>query len=83
MTYICDTSTYQTKVLSSKGEQYYDISHSPNGGWNCSCPAFQYRGKETCKHIESIKDDLCQWQGDEAELDDGCCPLCGSNVKQI
>lgn len=74
----CDPTGFQTKVMSSSGGQYYDVALL-SSGWHCSCPAFQYRGGQ-CKHIASVKDDLCTWEGPEDDLDDGCCPKCGNSV---
>lgn len=78
MTYVCDSlANFRTKVLSSKGKEYYDVVHLSTG-WNCTCPAFAFRGGQ-CKHIIQAKDEVCEWKGDDPN-EDGTCPRCGADV---
>lgn len=43
--------TYEVK--GSKDNVYKVVNNS--GVWNCSCPAFGFSRRTTCKHIDSVK----------------------------
>ncbi len=50
------------------------------GNGNCTCPAFKFSKKKTCKHLVIAEQNHCDWHQayfDERMTQEGICPKCG------
>lgn len=96
----CASNFYwMTHVTGSKGDVYTvwwgllpesrQLATGAQHGWQCECQGFKFRG--TCKHIDSVKDQRCGWNGHleptyECDHDANgvpCCPECGGSVRPV
>ena len=59
-----DTFRVSSESLRRK---YYRVKNLAPGIWNCTCPCFQFRPVEDCKHIRRCQEALSQvdYQSDE------------------
>ena len=87
---VCHTAVdWEKFVEGSKGNTYLvRYGRTPGGqhqyGWTCTCPAFQFRGRKTCKHIERIKPARCGWNSDlNDHIAPDKCPECQGDVEYI
>ena len=86
---VCSATAAEEKVLSSKGDQTYDVYASLDERLDsCTCPGFQYRRK--CKHVGAVRKKICGWheqaseerQTPQQEME-GICPKCGAETQVI
>lgn len=63
---VCSATAAEEKVLSSKGDQTYDVYASLDERLDsCTCPGFQYRRK--CKHVGAVRKKICGWHEQASE----------------
>ena len=88
-------SGWERTVIGSKGDEYtvrFDKYSHRNPDvecdYSCTCPGYEYRGPNYCKHILQVRGERCGWNqwlhGGEPEVDaEGVrrCPLCGVEVE--
>lgn len=87
-TQTCATNTnWVAEVEGSKGDTYtVSYGFCERGpyqfDYTCTCPGFKYR--KACKHIESVREDRCAWNGtlEVVEHVDEC-PDCGGPVMSL
>ena len=95
----CTNVEWHRKVQSSKGDKTYIVSYGLldskmqsklmcTHGYSCTCPSFKFSKKNTCKHIEQVREERCGWNAVLeptarcAHDSEGqpCCPECGGPV---
>jgi len=49
---------------------------------HCTCPAYKFSKKHTCKHLKEAYEQECGWHGayDEEQTEKGVCPRCGGST---
>lgn len=86
---VCGAYTLADKVLSSKGDEHYDVVVSLDATLDrCTCMGFQFRRK--CKHVDKLREKLCGWneqiddvrQTPQQEME-GICPKCGEETQVV
>lgn len=96
--FTCKSNIYWTTLVKGSKGAVYQVSwtfapgpdYPHQYGWDCDCPAFKYRGGQTCKHIKQVQDKRCAWN---AELEptakpdkigtEFCCPDCRGPVEAM
>lgn len=78
--YMCPSLEYHQDNVGGYSQSIF------RGEGHCSCPAFKFSKKKTCKHLTIAEHNRCTWHeaySDEKMVQEGICPKCGREAMVV